>query len=411
MTTGTSDSAVTDTETTPAAAAIDAEATGAEVIGPEVIGAEVDITELPLRENLRGKRAYGAPQLTVPVQLNTNENPHPPSQALIDDVAQSVRQAATELHRYPDRDAVALRTDLAAYLHRATGVPLTVDNLWAANGSNEVLQQLFQAFAGPGRSALGFGPSYSMHPIIASGTDTEWVNSARRADFTLDTDRAVAAITESQPNLVLVTSPNNPTGHSLPLDDIARILDAAPGMVIVDEAYAEFSAGPSAATLLERYPRKLVISRTMSKAFAFAGGRLGYLAAAPAVIEAIQLVRLPYHLSVVTQAAARAALRHADDTLSTVAELARERDRVAQRLTEIGYRVMHSDANFLLFGTFADAPLAWQGFLDAGVLIRDVGIPGNLRTTIGLRAENDRLLEVAEELAAEVLAPAGKDQQ
>lgn len=374
------------------------------------VGSDVTLEDLPLRDNLRGKRAYGAPQLTVPVQLNTNENPHPPSAALVDDVAESVRDAARELHRYPDRDAVALRTDLAAYLTRATAVPLTADNLWAANGSNEVLQQLFQAFAGPERSALGFTPSYSMHPIIASGTDTVWVDCARRDDFTLDVDAAVAAISASRPDLVLVTSPNNPTGHSLGLGEIDRIITAAPGIVIVDEAYAEFSSRPSAVTLLESHPRSLVVSRTMSKAFAFAGGRLGYLAASPAVVEAIQLVRLPYHLSVVTQAAARAALRHADETLSTVAELARERDRVSAALTESGYLVSPSDANFLLFGGFSDAPAAWQRFLEAGVLIRDVGIPGRLRTTIGLRQENDRLLEVAAELAAEVLtAPAGKE--
>ncbi|WP_066913021.1 histidinol-phosphate transaminase [Millisia brevis] len=374
------------------------------------VGAGVTLDELPLRDNLRGKRAYGAPQLTVPVQLNTNENPHPPSAALVDDVAESVREAARELHRYPDRDAVALRSDLAAYLTRATGVALTVENLWAANGSNEVLQQLFQTFAGPGRRALGFKPSYSMHPIISSGTDTEWVDAARRDDFSLDVDAAVAAIAHHRPDLVLVTSPNNPTGHSLGLDEIDRIITAAPGIVIVDEAYAEFSDEPSAVTLLDRHPRSLVVSRTMSKAFAFAGGRLGYLAASPAVVEAIQLVRLPYHLSVVTQASARAALRHADETLSTVAELARERDRVAAALTGFGYLVSPSDANFLLFGRFSDAPAAWQRFLDAGVLIRDVGIPGRLRTTIGLRQENDRLLEVAAELAGEVLAtPAGED--
>jgi histidinol-phosphate aminotransferase len=374
----------------------DAAATTATAIPGSAIGLDA----LPLRENLRGKSPYGAPQLSVPVQLNTNENPHPPSRALIDDVAEAVRAAAADLHRYPDRDAVALRADLAAYLTRQTGVALDAANVWAANGSNEILQQLLQAFGGPGRRALGFVPSYSMHPIISEGIDTEWVEAKRGADFAIDIDAALAAIAERRPDVVFVTSPNNPTGHSIAPADLARILDAAPGIVIVDEAYAEFSAAPSAVGLIDRYPAKLVVSRTMSKAFAFAGGRLGYLVAAPAVIDALLLVRLPYHLSVVTQAAARAALRHADETLASVAELAAQRDRVARALTGMGYEVVPSDANFLLFGKFVDAARAWQHYLDEGVLIRDVGIGGYLRATIGLAAENDEFLRVSGKLAA-----------
>ncbi|MEV0252626.1 histidinol-phosphate transaminase [Nocardia sp. NPDC050712] len=372
---------------------------------PEIVipGSRATLDDLPLRENLRGKKPYGAPQLTVPVQLNTNENPHPPSRALVDDVAEAVRAAAADLHRYPDRDAVALRADLAAYLTRQTGVALDVANLWAANGSNEILQQLLQAFGGPGRTALGFVPSYSMHPIISEGIDTEWIEAKRSGDFSLDIDYALACITERRPDVVFVTSPNNPTGHSIPLGDLERILDAAPGIVVVDEAYGEFSAAPSAITLIDRYPAKVVVTRTMSKAFAFAGGRLGYLAAAPAVIDALLLVRLPYHLSVVTQAAARAALRHADETLGSVAELAAQRDRVAAALRELGYEVLPSDANFILFGRFADAPRAWQRYLDDGVLIRDVGIPGYLRATIGLAAENDEFLRVSAKVVHEEL--------
>ncbi|WP_280305203.1 histidinol-phosphate transaminase [Nocardia abscessus] len=368
-------------------------------------GAELTLDELPLRENLRGKKPYGAPQLTVPVQLNTNENPHPPSRALIDDVAESIRAAAADLHRYPDRDAVALRTDLARYLTAQTGIALDTGNVWAANGSNEILQQLLQAFGGPGRSALGFVPSYSMHPIISEGIDTEWIEAKRSADFSLDIDHALAAIAERRPDVVFVTSPNNPTGHSIPQQDLARILAAAPGIVVVDEAYGEFSAQPSAIGLIAQFPAKLVVTRTMSKAFAFAGGRLGYLVAAPAVIDAMLLVRLPYHLSVVTQVAARAALRHADETLGSVAELAAQRDRVAAALREQGYDVIPSDANFLLFGRFADAARTWQRYLDHGVLIRDVGIPGYLRTTIGLAAENDELLRVSGLLAGTDRAP------
>lgn len=368
---------------------------------------DVTLADLPLRENLRGKSPYGAPQLVVPVRLNTNENPHPPTQALIDDVAASVRDAAAELHRYPDRDSVQLRADLAAYLTAATGVPLTVDNLWAANGSNEILQQLLQAFGGPGRTAIGFVPSYSMHPIISDGTQTEWLQAARAADFGLDIDVAVAAVEERTPDVVFVASPNNPSGQSVSIEDLRRLLQAMPGgILIVDEAYGEFSSQPSAVTLIDEFPAKLIVTRTMSKAFAFAGGRLGYLAAAPAVIDALLLVRLPYHLSVLTQAAACAALRHADDTLASVATLAAERDRVSAELTRLGYRVIQSDANFVLFGEFAAAPATWQRYLDRGILIRDVGIPGFLRTTIGLAEENDAFLAASAELVATELQPA-----
>ncbi|MXP21177.1 histidinol-phosphate transaminase [Gordonia sp. HNM0687] len=365
-----------------------------------VPGLGVTIDDLPLRGNLRGKSPYGAPQLKVSVVLNTNENPHPPSAALIADVADSVRTAAAELHRYPDRDAVALRTDLAEYLTEVTGTRLTVENLWAANGSNEILQQLLQAFGGPGRSALGFVPSYSMHPIISDGTDTTWLHAVRASDFSLDVDYAIAEVTNRRPDVVFVTSPNNPTGGSIPNADLRAIVAAAPGIVIVDEAYGEFSEQPSAVELIDEFPTKVVVSRTMSKAFAFAGGRLGYLAASPAIVDALQLVRLPYHLSVLTQAAARAALRHRDDTLAGVAAIIAERKRVAADLTATGYQVIDSDANFLLFGRFRNAPASWQRYLDDGVLIRDVGIAGHLRVTIGLAAENDAFLDVSRTLAA-----------
>ena len=361
----------------------------------------VGLGALPLRENLRGQSAYGAPQLEVPVQLNTNENPHPPSAELVADIAGAVAAAAEDLNRYPDRDAVALRTDLASYLTRQTGVDLDVDMVWAANGSNEILQQLLQAFGGPGRSAMGFVPSYSMHPILAAGTDTEWIPVDRGSDLSIDIAAAVAAIEEHRPDVVFVTTPNNPTGHVVDLDDLRRLLDMAPGIVVVDEAYAEFSPSPSACTLLADYPTKLVVSRTMSKAFAFAGGRLGYFAADPSFVEAVLLVRLPYHLSMIAQAAARAALRHADETLASVALLAGERKRVTAGLEEQGFEVLPSEANFVLYGPFVDAARAWRRYLDAGVLIRDVGIPGRLRATIGLEHENDRLLQVSAELAVE----------
>ncbi|MBN4925581.1 histidinol-phosphate transaminase [Hoyosella rhizosphaerae] len=374
---------------------------------PQAPGAGISLGDVPLRHNLRGKSPYGAPQLSVPVQLNTNENPHPPSAALVADVAESVREAAAELHRYPDRDAVALRTELAAYVTRQTHTFVSVDNVWAANGSNEILQQLLQAFGGPGRHALGFTPSYSMHPIISTGTQTVWVDAPRRADFSLDADEAIRAIADHNPDVVFVTSPNNPTGHSVALSELRSILDAAPGIVVVDEAYGEFSDEPSAVTLIDEYPAKLVVSRTMSKAFAFAGGRLGYLVAAPAMVDAMLLVRLPYHLSVVTQAAARAALRHADETLASVAHLSAERERVTHALKGWGFDVVPSDANFVLFGHFRDSGSTWQKYLDQGVLIRDVGIPGFLRATIGLDNENDEFLRVSKNLSATELVGSG----
>ncbi len=356
------------------------------------IGCEVTLADLPLCEELRERSPYGAPQLDVAVRLNTNENPYPPPPGLVADVTAAVQQAARNLHRYPDRDAVALRTDLAAYLAERTGVALTAANLWAANGSNEIIQQLLQAFGGPGRSALGFIPSYSMHPIISGGTRTRWIPAPRRADFSLDPVGAVGAIKEHRPDVLFVTSPNNPTGQSIPPDDLAAVLAAAPGIVVVDEAYGEFSSRPSAIRLLEQFADRLVICRTMSKAFAFAGGRLGYLAAAPAVVDALLLVRLPYHLSALTQAAACAALRHGSSTLESVAVLVAERERVIAGLRKFGAQVVPSDANFILFGWFADAPAAWRRYLEHDVLIRDVGIAGHLRVTVGTPAENDAFL-------------------
>jgi histidinol-phosphate aminotransferase len=197
----------------------------------------------------------------------------------------------------------------------------------------------------------------------------------------------------------MVTSPNNPTGQSLPIADVRKLVAAAPKIIVVDEAYAEFSSQPSAVGLLAEFPDRLIISRTMSKAFAFAGGRLGYLAAAPAVVDCLQLVRLPYHLSALTQAAALAAVEHAEQTLASVAKLAAERVRVAAALAELGLTVVPSDANFVLFGVFDDRRAVWQSYLDRGVLIRDVGIPGHLRVTIGMPAENDSFLLATKEIA------------
>ncbi|MFE0146767.1 histidinol-phosphate transaminase [Nonomuraea sp. NPDC059007] len=342
------------------------------------------LEDLPLRDDLRGKTPYGAPQIDVPIRLNTNENPYSPSKALVDDLAEEVRRSASTLNRYPDRDAVELRAELAAYLGHGLGG----EQVWAANGSNEVLQQILQAFGGHGRSALGFEPSYSMHPIITSGTSTEWVDGSREEDFTLDPGKAVAAIEEHRPDIVFLTSPNNPTGTSLPLATIRAVLEAAPGMVVVDEAYAEFAreGTASALTLLPEFPR-LIVTRTMSKAFAMAGTRVGYLAAHPVVVQALLLVRLPYHLSTLTQAAARTALRHREELLGGVAALRRERDATVEWLRGQGLTVADSDANFVLFGRFANREAVWRGLLERGVLIREVGPPEWLRVSIGTGEE------------------------
>jgi histidinol-phosphate aminotransferase len=353
------------------------------------------IDDLPIRDDLRGKSPYGAPQLDVPVRLNTNENSYPVPDDVVEAIGKAVQAELHDLNRYPDRDAVALRNELAGYL----GHGLSTANVWAANGSNEVQQQLLQAFGGPGRSALGFGPSYSMHPLLAQGTGTRWIGALRDPDFGLSPDAAVAEIEKHDPDLVFVCSPNNPTGTALDPAVIDAILAAARGMVIVDEAYTEFArpGTPSALTLLPGHPR-LVVSRTMSKAFGFAGGRLGYLAADPAVVDAVQLVRLPYHLSAISQAAARAAVVHRASLLATVEAIKEQRDRIVDTLRSWGVRVADSDANFVLFATGDDQKAAWQAFLDRGVLIRDVGLPGWLRVTAGTESETSAFLNAAEEI-------------
>jgi histidinol-phosphate aminotransferase len=345
------------------------------------------LDDLPLRADLRGLTAYGAPQLDVAIRLNTNENPYPPPAALVDDLRRSVGEAAVALNRYPDREATALRAGLAAYL----GHGLTGEEVWAANGSNEILQQLLMAFGGPGRTAIGFVPSYSMHQLIARATGTEWHATLRQDDFSLGAETARQEVATHRPDVVFLCSPNNPTGTALDPSVLDAVLDVAPGMVVVDEAYAEFSHQPTLLPRLTGNPR-LVITRTMSKAFAFAGARVGYLAADPAVVDALRLVRLPYHLSALTQAAASAALRHADATLAQVAQLRADRDRLVVALRELGLRVVDSDANFVMFGRFDDQGVVWQQLLDHGILVRDVGLAGWLRVSVGTTAECDEFL-------------------
>jgi len=308
---------------------------------------------------------------------------------LAEAVARAVAAVTAGLNRYPDRDALALRRDLAGYL----GHDLEVAHVWAANGSNEILQQLLQAFGGAGRSALGFTPSYSMHPLISLGTGTAWTEHPRKPDFGIDPNRAAAAVRDGRPDVVFLTSPNNPTGTAVSLQVIESVYAQAPGIVIVDEAYAEFArpGTPSALSLLPGRQR-LVVTRTMSKAFGMAGLRLGYLAADPAVVQALQLVRLPYHLSSLTQVVARVALGYREQLLATVRAVCEQRDRIVAALGGFGLSAVPSDANFVLVGGFGDSRQAWQALLDHGVLVRDPGIAGHLRITAGTPAETDALL-------------------
>ena len=356
------------------------------------------LSDLPLRANLVGKEPYGAPQDPVPVSLNVNENTHPLPEDVIADIIASLGEAVRGVNRYPDREFMGLREDLARYL----GHDLAPEQLWAANGSNEVLQQVLQAFGGPGRSLLSFTPTYSMYPLLADGTDTEWIPVPRPADFALTADLVAAALAEHQPSIAILCGPNNPTGTSLDLEVVKAAYDAFDGILVVDEAYHEFdSTHTSALSLLPGRPR-LLVSRTMSKAFAFAGVRLGYLAADAAVVDALRLVRLPYHLSALTQAAASAALRHSAEMLRAVDDIRSQRDRLATELQAMGYLVHPSGANFILVGGFTDPAATFEALRAKGILIRNLSIEGHLRLTAGTETETTQLIE-----AIRALGPGG----
>jgi histidinol-phosphate aminotransferase len=348
------------------------------------------LSDLPIRDDLRGREPYGAPQKHVRVELNVNENTHPIPADVQADVMARLAAALSGANRYPDREFVELREALARYL----GHDLDRENLWAANGSNEILQQLLQAFGGPGRKALGFAPTYSMYPLLASGTGTEWVAADRDADFELTAQRAVDWVERVRPDVVILCSPNNPTGTPLSLEVIEAVYAAAPGIVIVDEAYAEFfpADAPSALELLPGRER-LVISRTMSKAFAFAGVRLGYLAADPAIADALRLVRLPYHLSALTQAAAIGALAHSDEMLAMVDDIKVQRDRIVAGLAELGFHPYRTWSNFVLFGGVAEPRRVFDELLAEGIIIREMGIPHSLRVSAGTAAETGEFLD------------------
>ncbi|WP_026374087.1 histidinol-phosphate transaminase [Agrococcus lahaulensis] len=356
------------------------------------------LDDLPIRDDLRGLTPYGAPQLEVPVRLNVNENAYRVPEEVALDIVQEVARALPDANRYPDREFDELRRSFARYL----GHGVTPEQIWAGNGSNEVLQHVLQAFGGPGRTLLSFTPTYSMYPLLAQGVGMRWVPVPRDEGFTVGLETVRAAIAEHDPDIVFLCSPNNPTGTAIDLETIEAAAEAARGIVLVDEAYAEFARDRdrTALTLLDRHPR-LLVSRTMSKAFAFAGMRVGYLAAHPAVIDALRLVRLPYHLSAITQAAAVAALRHSDVMLSRVDDLRAQRDRMVEELSRLGYRPYPSDANFVLVAGVDEPQATFRALLDRGILVRDVGLPGTLRITAGTRAETSALLAAMAELRPE----------
>jgi len=354
---------------------------------------------LPLRDSLRPMSAYGAPQVPAQASLNTNENPYSPSPALQKAITDAVAKVAADLNRYPDRDATALRTKLADYINELSGTKFSADNIWAANGSNEIIQSIFLAFAqGP---VLGFTPSYSMHPLIAKVTGAQWIDGKRNADFSLNTVDAIAQVQKNKPTLTFITTPNNPTGGAVTIDEIQELADACKsvgGLLVVDEAYAEFSQEKSAVTLIANNPHVIVI-RTMSKAFAFAGARVGYLVSDVAVKDAMMIVRLPYHLSALTQAAAQVAIDHRAELLGGVATIIAARDSVVKALQEMGLTTIASSANFVLFSGFKqESPQLWAALLEKGVLIRDVGLSGYLRVTIGNEAENTLFISALKEL-------------
>lgn len=354
------------------------------------------MTKPPLRPDLHSLSAYLAPQLEAPVRLNTNECPYPPPETLSRDLAEAV--ARIPFHRYPDRDATSLRKGLA----ELTGHP--VEGVWAANGSNEVIQHLCLAYGGPGRAALLFEPTYSLHRLIPRMVGMEILDARLGEGFLID-ERAVDAVAEHRPSIVFVCSPNNPTGNAQPGDLVAPLCEAADGLVIVDEAYGEFG-GETAQPLVQEH-ENLVVVKTFSKAFSMAAVRLGYALASPSIVEDLAKVRLPYHLSALTQAAGEAALRHVAAARELLGRIREQRDRILRELGAIeGVEVFSSDANFVLFRTAVEAAVLWRALLDRGVLVRDVsaypGLERCLRVTAGTPEETDAFLTALPESLEEV---------
>jgi histidinol-phosphate aminotransferase len=352
-----------------------------------------------IREDLAGVDAYRAPQLEADVRLNTNESPYPLPDGFAEELAEAVRRIP--FHRYPDREAVALRKALAERSDRP------VEGLWVANGSNEVIQHLCLAYGGPGRKAMVFEPTYGLHSLIPRVTGMEVIRGRLGGDFALLPDAATAAAARYRPEIAFLCSPNNPTGNAQLVSAVEALCDSIDGLVIVDEAYGEFG-GISASMLLERFPN-LVVVRTFSKAFALAAARIGYCLADPGVADELARVRLPYHLSALTQAAGEVALRYAGEAAEVLERIAAQRDQLLESLDRMpGVEVFPSDANFVLFRTPAAAPPLWQALLDRGVLVRDVsaapGLARCLRVTAGRPEETEAFLGALQEALVEVAA-------
>ena len=344
------------------------------------------------RPGLRDVSPYVSPQLTVTARLNTNECPLPLPQGFADELADEI--ASLPLNRYPDAQMTRLREELS------TSVGHPFDGTWAANGSNEILTQLLQAYGGAGRLAAVFEPTYLLHSRIAWLTQTGVVSLSLDDGFTLSRE-AIATAIGANPDVVFVCSPNNPTGNAQTTDAVASLAGRTHALVIVDEAYIEFG-GATCLPLVAEHPN-VVITRTMSKAFALAGARIGYALGAPDVIDDMQRVRLPYHLSAITQAAGVAAIRHAKEAMAILDAIRDERDRILAALRSLpDITVYPSDANFVLFVPPKPAAEVWQGLVDRGVLIRDLSsvIPNALRVTAGTTHEVDLFLSALEEVLA-----------
>ena len=346
------------------------------------------------RPGVRDVAPYVSPQLEVAARLNTNESPHPLPQGFSEELASTIRDLP--MNRYPDAQMTRLREELAAHHDHP------VEGTWTANGSNEILTELLLAYGGPGRAAAIFEPTYLLHSRLCWLTHTE-VASRRLDDPFVLTEAAVDEALAGSPDVVFVCSPNNPTGTVQPLGVIAHLAASTDALVIVDEAYVEFG-GESALKLVADHPN-LAVVRTFSKAFALAGARLGYVLTSPEVVDDLQRVRLPYHLSSLTQAAGIVALRHAGEAMSILDAIRGQRDRIVMGLTSIdGVTVYPSDANFVLFVPPADhdATLVWQGLLDRGVLVRDLTavVPNALRVTAGAEHEVGLFLTSLREVLA-----------
>jgi histidinol-phosphate aminotransferase len=338
------------------------------------------------RPDVRAMARYVSPQIDVAARLATNESPWPLPEGFFADLARAVQDLP--LNRYPDGQLVQLREELASTNGHA------LPGTWAANGSNEILTQLLQAYGGPGRRALVFEPTYMLHSRLSWLTNTAVERRSLPDDFVL-TPAQVAEARELAPDVAFVCSPNNPTGNLQPLEIVRELVEALPtSLIVVDEAYAEFAPGNTALPLVAEHANVAVV-RTFSKAFALAGARIGYVLADPDVVEMLQRVRLPYHVSALTQAAGIAALRHREEALDILGSIREQRDRIAKELGTIdGVTVFPSDANFVLFRPPGDAVALWQALLDRGVLIRDLTgvVPNALRVTAGTEGENDLFL-------------------